>query len=250
MSSNDGATSVTKQTSLDDILSEINKIQHQNNTIATQTNEIKKEITNIKVDFQKIREDVNKCKEDMKSISKSHEFLASQFDTHKKQQDSVIKSHAELINHQNYLVERINTLEKKLSEEIVNRSHGENNSRKMNVELSGIPITHNEDCKEIIAKIGREMGLNITRNNIDVAHRLFKKDNNHIPIIIARFYSRTERDAYFFKRSSLKDKTIKDFGFEPTTESAKMKNKIYINESLSIYTKQIFKYCRMKCQEK
>ena len=100
-----------------------------------------------------------------------------------------------------------------------------------------------------VVNIGKIMGLELTTKDVDVAHRLFKINDQHIPVIIARFYSRTDRDAYFYARSGLKPKTILDLGYEANSETKKIHNKIYINESLSVYTKQLFKHCRQKCHD-
>ena len=95
----------------------------------------------------------------------------------------------------------------------------------MNVEISGIPLLKNEDCKKIVADIGFAMGLSkISIKDIDVAHRLFQNKEDHTLSIIARFYSRTDRDHFFYARSELKSIKIQDLGYDPTIQTNKMKN--------------------------
>ena len=234
---------------LDDIFKEINKVQQQNNQIVTQNNEIKKELTDIKKDFETIRQSVNTCQEELNSVQLTQNKILKEFDAHKKQQFGIINTHTEITQCCEDLKQKVKTLEKKLLEETIIRSNNENNSRKMNVEISGIPIIPNEDCKAIVANIGVKLGIDITKKDVDVAHRLYKKNDQHIPIIIARFYSRTDRDDYFYARAGLKSLTIMDLGFQATPETNKNRNKIYINESLSVYTKLLFKHCRQKCHD-
>ena len=39
----------------------------------------------------------------------------------------------------------------------------------MNVEITGIPVTANENCKNIVANVGNLMGLDVDSNYFDVA---------------------------------------------------------------------------------
>ena len=236
-------------TTLDDILREINEIKKQNNSIVNQNNEMKNELGELKRDLDTIRFDINICKNEISSVIQTQEFQAKQFDVHRKQQDNLLTSHTGISNNCELIKSKIKSLEIKLLEDTVTRSHSENNSRKINVEISGVPITKDEDCKSIVVQIGKSMGSKLTISDVDVAHRSFQNNPHVIPNIIAKFHSRTIRDEYFFKRPALKSLTLQNMGLPTTTESAKTRNKVYINESLSIYTKQIFKLCRDKCKE-
>ena len=92
------------------------------------------------------------------------------------------------------------------------------------------------------------MGVtDIKYESIDVAHRLISDSTERIPPIITRFRSRTGRDNYFSKRLGLKLADITNLSFEKTNITAKSFNKIYINESLSIDMKILFKECRSIC---
>ena len=177
------------------------------------------------------------------------EFQAKQFDAHKQQQDNLLTSHTDISNNCEVLKQKIKTLERKLTEETVTISNSGNNNRKINAEISGKPITKEEDCKKIVVDRGKAMGSKIGIKDVDVAHRSFQRNPHVIPNIIAKFNSRTTRDEYFFKRSSLKSLSLQNMGYTPTTESVKTRNRVYINESLSIYTKQLFKLCRDRSKD-
>ena len=59
---------------------------------------------------------------------------------------------------------------------------------------------------------------------------------------IIKFKSRTYRDKYFEKRFNLKNKNIENLGLGPwSTLTEQQHHKIYINESLSVFTKLLFK---------
>ena len=94
------------------------------------------------------------------------------------------------------------------------------------------------------------MGAELDSGDIDVAHRLFKSGMDHTPCIIVRFKSRSARDTYFFKKSELKNIRIKDLGFESSTlVNGQAHGKIFINESLSVFSKQLFKAARETCSK-
>ena len=84
--------------------------------------------------------------------------------------------------------------------------------------------------------------------NIDVAHRLLTNSTDKIPAIIVKFKSRTDRDKYFEKRYNLKDKNIESLGYTKSSLTENQHHKIYLNESLSIFTKLLFKKTRDACK--
>ena len=232
------------------ILQEISKIRLQNNTITTQNNEIKKDLNELKISFTSMQSNVDQCKSDITEIKKALDFNEKQFEDHKGQQDNIIKSHKEINSRLDKMQNQLNLTQKRLLEETLVRNNNENHSRKINIEISGIPVLHNENCKDIVAKIAQKFGVPFKSEDIDVAHRLFQKDTSQTPSIIARFKSRSERDLFYSKRSNLKFITVEDLGFTPVSETSKSRNKIFINESLSIYSKQLFKASREKSKSK
>ena len=112
---------------------------------------------------------INKCKSEISTVIQTQEFQAKQFDTHKQQQDNLLTSHTDISNNCEVLKQKIKSLERKLTEETVTRSNSENNNRKINVEISGIPITKEEDCKKIVVDIGKTMGSKIGIKDVDVS---------------------------------------------------------------------------------
>ena len=64
------------------------------------------------------------------------------------------------------------------------------NSRKINIEITGIPVVQNEDCKQIVYKLVKVMNVEEEYlNNIDVAHRLLSVSEEKIPAIIKTIIS-------------------------------------------------------------
>ena len=126
----------------------------------------------------------------------------------------------------------------------------ENRNRKWCVEINGIPYTHNEKCIDIVGKIGNLMEMEeFNVNQVDITHR--NKNNPNAttpPTIIVLFKSRSDRDYFFNNKKNLKGKTIEDIGLFPSPLTDFTRNKIFINESLSVITKTIFKKARDICK--
>ena len=112
----------------------------------------------------------------------------------------------------------------------------ENSSRKLNLEITGIPVVADENCKKLVYTLGKLIQVDDEHlKNIDVAHRL-TNSNGKIPAIIVKFKSGTDRDKYFERRFSLKDKNIENLGHKKSQLTENQHHKIYINESLSVFT--------------
>ena len=103
------------------------------------------------------------------------------------------------------------------------------------IEVSGIPVKENENCTDIIKRLGSLIGLNV-HNSIEIAHRIKNGD------IIVKFRDRPSRDTLFRAKDKLKGKTTKDL--ELNEEKF-----IYINESLAFDTTKLLFNVRQKCKE-
>ena len=93
------------------------------------------------------------------------------------------------------------------------------------IEVSGISVKENENCIDIIKRLGSLIGLNVN-NSIEIAHRIKNGD------IIVKFRDRPSRDSLFRAKDKLKGKTTKDLEFNE-------EKFIYINESLAFDTKKL-----------
>ena len=123
--------------------------------------------------------------------------------------------------------------------EAVLRDDNENNSRKYNLEFSGVPKDTDEQRdmpKKYVADIMKLMGSQNTVSAIDVAHRKMAGS------IIARFNTRAQRDEVYEKRFALKDITSIDLGFNVPVKG----NPIYVNESLTFERSKIMAEIRKK----
>ena len=78
------------------------------------------------------------------------------------------------------LVQRVGELE-------VEEDDLEQYTRKFNLEIHEIPEREEEDNVENIIKLGQLSGVNISRDDVDIVHRLRRKTNGAPQPIIVRF---------------------------------------------------------------
>ena len=114
------------------------------------------------------------------------------------------------------------------------------------IEINNVPQKDNENLKNIITAIATAMNLVDFNYNtdVDVAHRL----QSQLPIspIIVLFKNRTKRNEYYDKRKLLKGIKAKDLSELNFTED----QSIFINESLTIFNRILFKKVREACKQK
>ena len=113
------------------------------------------------------------------------------------------------------------------------------------LEVSGIPRSDEEDqdtVEKTVITISRHLGVDISVDDIDAAHRLSKNPQANI---IVKFRSRKIRDAIFSARSKLKGTTTKNLDI--ATERAP--SRIFINESLTPRRKELMYKARLMKKE-
>jgi hypothetical protein len=116
-------------------------------------------------------------------------------------------------------------------------------SRINNIEITGIPVTDNEDIYLIMDSMAKALNLTYSRTDISIAHRIPKTKNAKHPSIIVCFISRTTRDAWLSAGRSLRLTTKK-------VNAALQEGDVFINEHLTPQNKYLLsygkKFARMK----
>jgi len=109
-------------------------------------------------------------------------------------------------------------------------------SRRDTLEISGIPVSTDENTNQLVCKLGNILGVSIKDEDISISHRLpVGKSNTAValhtktPAIIVKFVRRDVRNELYKSRKALKDKTSEQ--------------KFFINGSLTPKNKSLFKEC-------
>lgn len=180
---------------------------------------------------------------EMAELSAAVKFISDKLDTSnclmediKKEMAAVKKENIELRIKNENLTGEVDDLKERL------RSL-EQYTRKNNLEVSGIPVTAQENICAIIKDVGVALGVEIRENQIAAAHRIpsFNQDRN--PSIVVQFISRSTRDSIltnYRERKSLNANQV---------NSSFRSQKVYINEHLSPANKLLLAKLKQKARE-
>ena len=102
-------------------------------------------------------------------------------------------------------------------------------SRRVCVNISGIPENRNEDAAKIVLELSKITGAHLEPGDVDVAHRIGKPKPGKIRPIIARFVTLQKRQAFYDTRRALRGAQAQP-GSELTRD---VLDKAFISDSLT-----------------
>lgn len=196
--------------------------------------------------ISKLLDELKAKVEKIEKIEESICFLSSKYDELFTKTISLESQNEDLKKENQYLVEKLQSSANELDQVKLEVNDLQQYSRRDCLEIRGIPYIPNEKTNEIIQKIGNEIGVPVTPDDISISHRLSARQNynqngnRHIkePAIIAKFVYRSTRDDFYNARKFLRDKTSTDIGI------TRMEGRrIFIVESLTQQNKKLFNNC-------
>ena len=209
--------------------------------LKSQHSELKKDLMSFKTNTQA---QIKALENSQHEITKSQNFLNQEFEKFKERLDSteeraksaeatVIQSKAD-----------IQILRDDLQKQHDSINSLEQYGRRTMLEINNIPYKDDEDLREIIAGIASAINMENFNyeTDIDIVHRLQSK--LAIAPIIILFRNRTIRNEFYQKRTSLRNVTLKNLvglNYEEDTP-------IFINESLTVQNRILFKKVREACK--
>ena len=186
-----------------------------------------KEINNLQSEWEQLlKAKTEGC--DIKSIEQSQQFVSDEYEEFREQQKE--------------LVSAVASLEQKVAKQEVKSEHNANYPRWDSLEMDGIPYNPvdsfgNENCKEMVINICKEMHYWLPASAISTAHRLKKHPNKRgPPVMIVKFNNRDIRNDVFKLRKQIKDKYF---------WNCYNIKKLFINESLTPDARKLFFKTRM-----
>lgn len=186
---------------------------------------------------------LEEAKEDRRKLevqfNASFEFAHSKIDDQKKlieeqskKLDECLKIIESLSQENIDLKEKISKLETRIEEV-------EQYTRANSVEIFGVPEVKGEDVYEIVKKVGVSLDMTITREQIDVCHRLGKPRESQRPAgIIVKFVRREDKLNMIAKRKVKRNLSTQHLGFQQPAEP------VYINENLSPERRKLYAAAR------
>lgn len=183
---------------------------------------------------------MDELKTKIDALTQSVTFLSSEYDdlkkNHTKQVEELSNFSKNLVNLQEENKKKDEVITK-LNEKIRNL---EQYTRNRNIEIHGIKQKQNENCVNIVKKVIEELKVNITEQDIDIAHRIPVPRNKDAPIIV-QFTNRTKRDEVIkSKRLIVVNNNI---------SGASIGSTVYINENLSPEFRHLLQATKTRARE-
>ena len=154
----------------------------------------------IQADVTKILSDNQELRKDVESLKTSMQFHATEVDALKTQNGKLVQSNCALQSELNELGRRVQALE-------YEHNALEQYTHKFNAEIHSVLEHEGENLQDIVMKIGLKMSVDVTTQDIDIVHRLFRKSQVIKPIIV-RFPSYKKRREFYKGRFYLKETNI------------------------------------------
>lgn len=182
-------------------------------------------------------------KTEITELSTSMQFMSDKIDASnvlmeaiKTELDQIKQENNNLRAHNKNLTSEVRDLKERLR-------NLEQYTRKNNVEISGIPVTAQENVLDIVKDVGAALGVEIQENQVSAAHRIpsYKKDRN--TSLIVQFHSRTTRDSLLSKFRE--NKTLSAH----QVNNAFSQQRVYVNEHLSPENKLFLAKLKQKCRD-
>ena len=199
-----------------------------------------------------IREEFKSLKSQFSELSSSMTFCCNKIDD--------FEASIQQINAKFNQFEKIVAENKQLKADVETLTHKVNSleqrSRSNNIELHGIPESKDENLSKIVLEIGSELGCNIAEHDIQCAYRIrnnaFRNPSNRsiLSHIVVELQSRHVKNKIIASMNA-KRKQIKSINnSNPHISIPGITDKLFINEHLSKYNKNLFYKLRKTAKEK
>ena len=161
----------------------------------------------------------------------------------------ITASNEKLLLKVNELEGTVTSLQKQVKEKdivIHNLSHQlyhlDQYGRNKNLEIENVEYKKEESVEEIVLNLAKELSIDIVRSDIDAAHRLPSKDSKRPPKILVQFVARKKRDSFLAKRKA-------GITSDRLVPGGNQKLKIYINENLTLFNKELHYQVKLRAKE-
>ena len=187
-------------------------------------------ISDLRLDIERKFENTNKILQELNDhlktniVDQMNESVMSIKDTII---DALKEDNAQLGN-------KVELLEKKLTEVEISRNKLEQYTRRNNIEIQGIPPQiPDEKLEEKVIEVFGAMNIAITKNHVEDCHRLSKSSKS----TIVRFVNRKHCNAILSKKFETSKIDKSKLGFESNV-------KLYVSEILTPYNQHLAWKCR------
>ena len=175
--------------------------------------DIKTTVTAILQDNQQLKDEIKELKAALNNNKRETEKLKIQLTKAEKANDTL---HNELKQTRHKLKEQY--------------------SSKNSLEIVGVPESAYESTEEVAIRIGEAVNITIKSEDIEISHKLRRKNSK--PVIV-KFLSHKVKTRLYKARTKLKGLKVSDI-FPSYANASLQEQRIYINENLTDYRRELF----------
>ena len=208
-----------EETSLNELKALLENVQHTLLEMRTENQRMAVEITELKSSFKKHSMEISSLKT---ALEKEH------------------NKNEELKRSLNSLKVKFDTQEREINELYGQQDDLEQYTRKHSLEIHGIPENLYTSTDDVVIKLGERLGVPISKEEIDISHKLYN-GKNHPKSIIVKIISYKKKAQLYRKRTELKNVKISDLFSTLSVADVAQSTRIFINENLTQYRRKIMK---------
>ena len=119
-------------------------------------------------------------------------------------------------------------------------------TRKNSIEIHGVPETAYTSTEEVVFKLAEALNVDINPNDVEISH---KHHGKGIKPIIVKFQSHKVKARMYKERAKLKNVRVSDLYPDSTAATRVESGRIYLNENLTSYRRDILKQANQKCKD-
>lgn len=233
--SNKPSDSIVTETSvLIKIMSELSSLKESVNALLVLPAKVD-ELAPIKVTVESLLS----VKDTVEGIKEAVSFLSDQYDT-------LLVDIRRYESEVTQMQEKVSTLETEITSQAkeikdlhVKINVGEQYSRRLNLEIQGIPFTPGEDLCKVLLEVAQKSNIEYCRADVQVAHRLPTR-SDRTPAILVRFASINAKDKWIKARKFARD----------ASEIGSLPKGVFFNDNLTSRNKELLWKAKVRAKER
>lgn len=201
---------------------------------------IKDMLSSVQTTLKDIQIENRKLASEVADLKSSFGFQEHQLNSLKVSLSKVMKANDAMKVELQALRKKVNDQKSEMDELYESHDDLEQYTRKNSLEIHGVPENLYTSTEDVVIKLGEVLNVPIQSEDIDISHKLYSGKNKPKNIIV-KFISHKKKTALYKKRIELKNVKITQLFPHSTTAAALASERLYINENLTSFRKDLMK---------
>ena len=212
----------TEETSLSELKEMLVDIQITISDILRQNSKLTNEVAELRNAFHQQKTELTAVKTTLAKAMKQNDDLVTELVAARKKNSDQEEEIAELFDLQDEL---------------------EQYTRKNSLEIHGIPESAYTSTEEVVLKLAGAVNVDVNAEDIEISHKLNRKG---VKPIIVKFQNHKVKSRLYKARTKLKNVRVSDIFPFSTAVTRVASERIYLNENLTSYRRELLKQANQK----